>query len=281
MTDTLPSEVIVSILQKAKEKDIVGDDILDRFIIHNCSRMDHNRLLQWFCKKHKIMSVVHLLKTKQESNFVYHSYIPMTAFKASVNAKKLGIAFVTCKFMPLFIKEQSKKLIHLLLIAIIKDKRAYHTERLVDLLLMFGNDNISQYDIPQHVIVRLFCHKHSAKICSVLNDCRLLDFFIKQVDNVFEEQERHDIVEQMIKYNNYISIDKLAKYPSFGLSVNHIIWASLLANEDTIIACLDGFKQNRCNKRLKKCIMTVCMAKKNKCLYERVKVWAQCTYAEE
>lgn len=281
MTDTLPAEVIVSILQKTKEKDVVGDDILDRFIIKNCFMMDHNRLLQWFCKKHKVMSVIQLLKTKQEANNFYYSHIPMTAFKASIRAKKLGIAFATCKFMPMFVRDNSKKLINLIFIEIVKDKRAYHTQRLVDLLMLLGCDEIQKNEIPNHILNRLFCHKQSAKICSIFNQYNILDLIVKQVDNVLEAQERHDLIEQMIQYNNYVSIDKLVKSQSIDLNINHIIWASLLSNEETIIACLNGFKQQKCNKRLKKCIITVCMAKHDRRLSDKLKQWAQCTYADE
>lgn len=281
MTNILPTEVIVSILQKLKEKDVVGDDILDRFVIHNCLVMDHNRLLQWFCKRQQVMSVIQLLKTKTEQSNLYYSHIPMTAFKASIRSKKLGIAFVTFKYMPIFVKEHSKKLINLILIEIVKDKRAYHTQRLIELLMMCGSEDIKKNGVPNHILSRLFCHKQSTKICNILHNYNLLDIFIKQVDNSFEEHERHDLVEQMIQYNNYISIDKLVECQSIHLNINHIIWASLLSNENTIIACLDGFKQKKCNKRLKKCIITVCMAKKNKRLNDRLKVWAQRTHADE
>jgi hypothetical protein len=181
----------------------------------------------------------------------------------------------------MFVRDNSKKLINLIFIEIVKDKRAYHTQRLVNLLMLIGCDEIQNVVIPNHILNRLFCHKQSAKICSILNQNNILDLIVNQIDNVLEEQERHDLVEQMIQYNNYISIDKLVKCQSIDLNINHIIWASLLSNEDTIITCLDGFKQKQCNKRLKKCIITVCMAKHDKRLYDKLKQWVQCTYADE
>lgn len=266
----LPNDLMRVILGRTKVKDLVGDDILERYVINHCPNIDHNRLLQWLSKKNKVYSVILLFNIRNESSNFYYPDILQTAFKSSVHSKKLGIAKIICKCCPQFISENGKKLFHIVFNEMIKDKRTTHIERLMRLLSLLGHQPCY---LSKHLIWRTFNHKSSQLLCNRLHDYGILDTIIRNINLSFDEQEKQEIISAMIFYNNYVPLSKLVSNSNNDLSVNDLVWASLVSCDNTVVVCLDGFKQKRFNQRLKRCIANVCLSRRNDEISRRVRNW--------
>lgn len=266
----LPLDLMRVILKNAKVKDLVGDDILDRYMIRYCDNIEHNRLLQWLCKKNKVHSVILLFQIRNENNYFYYPDIVQNAFKSSVHSKKLSVAKVICKYCPNFISENRKKLFQTVFSEMIKDKRSMHTEQMLRLLAILGHQPSF---ISKHLIWRTFNHKSSSMLCNALQTYGLLDIIIYNINNSFHEQERQELISTMILYNNYLPLSKLVTDSNNDLTVNDLVWASLVSCDNTVVVCLDFFKQKKFNQRLKKCIAHVCLKRRNEEISKRVINW--------
>lgn len=266
----LPVDLMRVIFDKQKVKDLVGDDILDRFIILHCPQIDHNRLIQWFSKKNKVHSVILLLQKRNENDFFYYPDILQNAFKSSVHSKKLSVAKVICKHCPQFILDNRKKLFQIVFSEMIKDKRTVYLGRMLELLSILGYQ--SSY-LSKHLIWRIFNHKASQVLCEALHTYGILDTILQNINTTFDAQERQDIISTMIFYNNYIPLKKIVSDPNNDLTVNDLVWAALVSCDDTVVVCLDGFKQKRFNQKLKKCIAHVCLNRRNNEISRRVRNW--------
>ena len=221
-------------------------------------------------KKNKTHSVILLFQIRNEALFFYYPDILQTAFKASVHSKKLGIAKVICKLCPQFISENGKKLFQIVFNEMIKDKRITHMERMVRLLSILGHQ--PSY-LSKHLIWRVFNHKSSQLLCNHLQDYNILNSIVSNINVLFDEHERQELISAMIFYNNYVPLEKLVSNFDNDLSVNDLVWASLVSCDNTVVVCLDGFKQKRFNQRLKRCITHICLNRKNDEISRRVRHW--------
>jgi hypothetical protein len=266
----LPIDLMRVIFGKQKVKDLVGDDILDRYIIFHCPQIEHNRLLQWLSKKNKIHSVILLLQQRNEDDYFYYPDILQNAYKSSVHSKKLSVAKIICKYCPQFITDNRKKLFQIVFSEMIKDKRTVNLERMTELLSILGHQ--PSY-LSKHLIWRTFNHKSSPVLCEALHTYGILDTIIQNINTTFDAQERQDIISTMIFYNNYMPLRKIVTNPNNDLTVNDLVWASLVSCDDTVVVCLDGFKQKRFNQKLKKCIAHVCLNRRNDEISRRIRNW--------
>ncbi len=266
----LPNDLMRIILGEVKVKDLVGDDILDRYVINHCPNVDHNRLFQWLSRKNRSYSVILLLISRPENVYFYHPDILQTAFKSSVHSKKLCVAKILCRYCPLFVTDNRKKLFHIVFTEMIKDKRAINLERMMSLLSILGHQPCY---LSKHLIWRTFNHKLSQLLCNTLDRYGLLDTIIQNINQSFDEQERQELISTMIIYNNHVPLGKIIKHKDADLTVNDLVWASLVSCDNTVVVCLDGFKQKRFNRRLKKCIANVCLSRRNEEINKRVRNW--------
>lgn len=266
----LPNDLMRLILETAKVKDLIGDDILERYIIKYCPNIDHNRMLQWLSKKHKTYSVILLFQTRNENDYFYYPDVLHNAFKSSVHSKKLSIAKVICKYCPEFTSDNKKKLFQVVFGEMIKDKRTLNIEKMMQLLATLGHQ--PSY-LTKHLIWRTFNHRYSQTLCDALQQYGFLETIVSNVNMYFDEQERQELISTMIIYNNYVPLSKLLIQNSNDLTVNDLVWASLVSCDRTVVVCLDGFRQKRFNQRLKKCIAQVCLCRKNNEISKRVRAW--------
>lgn len=266
----LPNDILREILGNLKVKDLVGDDILERYMINNCPNIDHNRLFQWLSKKNKIHNVILLLINRDEKDYLYYPDILQTAFKASVHSKKLGVAKCICRYCPEFVSEHKKRLFQIVFTEVTKDRRGYHHEPLLSIISLLGHH--PSY-LSKHLIWRTVNHKSSQSLCNALDSHGIMDTIIRNINLCFNEQERQEVVSTMIIYNNHVALGKLVQCNDLSVSVNDLVWASLVSCDKTVVVCLDCFKQKRFNQRLKKCIAHVCLNRKNDEISKRVQYW--------
>lgn len=266
----LPNDILRDILGNLKVKDLVGDDILERYIIKHCPNIDHNRLFQWLSKHNKVNNVILLLNNRKEKDYSYYPDILQTAFKTSVHSKKLGIAKCICKYCPEFMSEHKRRLFQVVYTEITKDKRVSYLEQLLSLLSLLGYQPTY---LSKHLIWRTINHKSSQTLCNALERHGIMDVIISNINVYFDDQERQDLISTMIIYNNYIALGKLVQCNELSVSVNDLVWASLVSCDKTVVVCLDCFKQKRFNQRLKKCIAHVCLNRRNDEISRRVQHW--------
>jgi hypothetical protein len=255
-----PTDVVSHILHYCSTRDIVGDDLLDKFLINKCVNIDKNNLITAFVKKSRYKSL-HLLLQKTHSKgfaeILVRDLILKTMRDKEFQATDIlfkGFNEIICSWGTTFVKT--------CFIEICKDKIGkYHDVYMTlieDIIMITGVKQLTIYHLPTYILLKILDHPKGKLIMAYLTKYNLITYLYKKT---FHESIGNntmiDIINKII-INNHVYVLKRLVGSGYELDVNDVILTIACSNIEMIEYVMKYFKPRFYNKAFRKLMYAIC-----------------------
>jgi hypothetical protein len=252
----LPKDVISNIFFFCSPRDVVGDDVLDIFLIRECIQIDKNNLLTSFVIKNRHKSLKLFLHQTPQKYFA-PSVIRDLLFR-TLRKKDFPAAIILIDGFTDLISQWSFMLIKTCFILITKDKLGEnHLVYIFLIKYMMKSaklEVLNLYHLPMHLLFKLLDHPKSKNVLRYLSKENILthQYFETLIETV-EENMQVDVINKII-VNNHTRLLELFIKSGYHIDFDDVI-LSIACSNNKMIACILSFFKPRLYTKLLRNLM--------------------------
>jgi hypothetical protein len=272
-----PNDMICKILEHSSMKTVIGDDILDKFIIRQRCDINPEVLLQSFVKKKRSQSLVYYTSKKKNISQLVSVNCVKCLIVESLKGMFIDTSMHLCRVFVCHLENAYVKIVTTALYQYINKYNKFpkfDTDRYLMFLgclaTLCKEQGIKRNNsIPLKYIVILLCHANSHELITALVENGYLDCLHDNIIDYTAEPLITKILRSIVINNHVILLEQLVNN-GYKVSISDIIIGISYSNIGTVRYLAKFFKPRWYSRGFSTVMLSLARKRKNKKIYQLV-----------
>lgn len=275
-----PHDITAVILEKCKVKSLIGDDVLDKFLIKYCTH-NNEAMLYAFVKRGRLYYLMmYIVKHRNQVQWVSNHCV-QTLFTTSIKYNNFNIATYLCKVFAHKMVVLHQYIIKHVISSYLKRLRTRgpectechnHLHFLEQFAVLCKEKSINLTNvIPRYTLVSILTHKDSHCLINTLLRLRCLHYVVHVLIEQHTNNHLLGVISAIIS-NNHNSLLALMIDEGYCVTVSDVVIGVAFANYETNKLLLKYFKPRWYSKRFVTVMLDIAWKREDKRILHDLKL---------